>query len=230
MGYLLDDNTAWVDIPVVAGQSCVFDSRYMQLIHDDFRERSVTIIVPVSTCSTIAAYLCRSMTISRQRMVDFTAWYQDPLGCVRSLMDRFSLSQHDSWLPHRPHHCTYSYSSSTGSLVVCPFTSSLLSRAVCHTYCVGSPCSTCFVTRIDRGPLRADHSPVQLWKGYTNEETISSRPPPLTAGCAVLLSRQGIDCRHCQPAGSDGITGPFRSDPAQKKKTAAVQQCQLESG
>jgi hypothetical protein len=127
MGYLFDGDTSWIDIAVVAGQSFVFDTRYMQFIYDDFKERSVAIIVPLSTCSTIAAYLYRSLTVPYQRRVDFTAWYQDPIGCVRSFMNRFSLSQRDSWLPLRPRCCEYSYSSATGSLAGCPFTSSLLS-------------------------------------------------------------------------------------------------------
>jgi hypothetical protein len=118
MGYLFAGDTSWVDIAVVAGQSFVFDSRYMQFIYDDWEERSVAIIVPLSTCSTIGAYLCRSLTLPYQRMVDFTAWYQDPIGCVRSLMDRFSLSQRDSWLTHRPPHSSYSCSSSIASLAV----------------------------------------------------------------------------------------------------------------
>jgi hypothetical protein len=95
--YLFNGDTPWVDIKMVAGKWFVFDARYMQFIWDSPEERSVAIIFPLSTCNTIGAYMYRSLTFPYQRMADFTPWYQDPIGCVRSLIDRFSLTQHESF-------------------------------------------------------------------------------------------------------------------------------------
>jgi hypothetical protein len=99
--YLFHGDTPWVDIKMVAGKWFVFDARYMQFIWESSEERSVAIIFPLSTCNTIGAYLYRSLTFPYQRMADFTPWYQDPIGCVQSLMERFSLPARIV-APHHP--------------------------------------------------------------------------------------------------------------------------------
>jgi hypothetical protein len=69
------------------GFAYMFDTRLKQ--HTTFLdERSVGILATVNTCDSVAAFLWGLGTVPKQRLVDISPWYQDPLACSRTLLDR----------------------------------------------------------------------------------------------------------------------------------------------